>query len=333
MNAYIKAQSYHLPQTVVTNDMLVGEFPEWTVEKVASKIGVSRRHVAREDECASDLAVAAAEKLFAEHGIDRTEVDYLLLCTQSPDYFLPTTACLVQDRLGLPTTIGALDFNLGCSGYVYGLSLAKGLICAGIARNVLLITAETYTRHLHPRDKGNRTIFGDAASATLISTEGFALIENFALGTDGRGAENLIVRTGGMRHPQKADDLTFDSAGNPHSSDYLFMAGAEIFGFTLEAVPPLVASVLQRNDLALSDIDLFVFHQANRYMMEFLRKKIGISPERFYYSLENTGNTVSSTIPVALCEARKEHRLQGKILLAGFGVGYSWGATVLDVKP
>lgn len=329
MKAYIKAISYYLPEDIMTNERLVADFPEWTVEKVASKIGIAKRHIVAKDECASDLAFNAAEKLFAEHGIERNDIDFVLLCTQSPDYFLPTTACLLQERLGLPTSVGALDFNLGCSGFVYGLSLAKGLIAGGIARNVLLITSETYSRHLHPKDKGNRTIFGDAAAATLISTDGYASIENFSLGTDGRGAENLIVRTGGLRNPDKVGDLTFDESNNPKSSDYLFMDGSEIFNFTLESVPLLVDDTLLKNGLCKDDIDLFVFHQANKYMMNFLRKKIKIDESKFYYYLENVGNTVSSTIPIALYEACKDGRLSGTTLLAGFGVGYSWGGVVL----
>lgn len=304
MEAYIKALSYVLPSNEVSNEMLVADFPEWTVEKVAAKIGVSKRYVVDKDECASDLAVLAAERLFKEHNIDKSAIDFLLLCTQSPDYFLPTTACLVHNRLGLPTNIGALDFNLGCSGFVYGLSLAKGLIAGGIAKNILLITAETYSRHINPKDKGNRTIFGDAAAATLIGTEGFAHIENFSLGTDGKGAENLIVRTGGLRNPNKANDLTFDESNNPRSSDYLYMDGAEIVNFTLQAVPALVDNTLAKNSLTKEDINLFVFHQANKYMMNFLRKKIKIEEEKFFYCLETVGNTVSSTIPIALYEAR-----------------------------
>lgn len=330
--AYIKAISYYLPEKVMTNELLVRDFPEWTVEKVASKIGISERHIADEGECASDLAVKAAEKLFLEHTVNKSDIDFLLICTQSPDYFLPTTACLVQERLGLPTSVGALDFNLGCSGFVYGLSLAKGLVCSGVAKNVLLITAETYSKFIHPKDKGNRTIFGDAATATLISTSGFAAIGNFSLGTDGRGANNLMVKSGGLRVPQKQNDLSFDESNNPKSSDFLSMEGSEIFNFTLEAVPLLVEDTLKKNGLQKKEIDLFVFHQANKYMMNFLRKKIKIDEEKFYYYLENVGNTVSSTIPIALYEAQKENKLIGNILLAGFGVGYSWAGVVLKIK-
>jgi 3-oxoacyl-[acyl-carrier-protein] synthase-3 len=329
MKSYIKAISYYLPENVVTNEDLVKEFPEWTVEKVAGKVGVHQRHIASENETASDMATKASEKLFAEHGIDRSIVDFVLLCTQSPDYFLPTSACLIQNRLGLSTSCGALDYNLGCSGFVYGLSLAKGLLAGGIAKNVLLLTAETYSKHIHPKDKGDRTIFGDAATATLISTDGFAAIGDFCLGTDGRGAENLIVRKGGLRQPDALGDLVFDDAGNPTSSDYLYMNGGEIFNFTAEAVPVLVEQVLGKNHLTKDDIQLFVFHQANKYMMNYLRKLIEIDSEKFYFFLENVGNTVSSTIPIALYEAQKEGKLNGNVLIAGFGVGYSWGATIL----
>lgn len=332
MEAYIKAISYFLPEKVVSNEDLVKEFPEWTVDKIAGKVGVNERHIVAKDETATDMAINASEKLFKEHNIDRSCIDFVLLCTQSPDYYLPTSACLIQNKLGLSTSCGALDFNLGCSGYVYGLSLAKGLIAGGIAGNILLITSETYSKHIHLKDKGNRTIFGDASAATLISTSGFASIENFVLGTDGRGAENLIVKKGGLRQPLPMNDTDIDESGNLTSSDYLFMNGGEIFNFTSEAVPVLVEQVLSKNNLLQSDIQLFVFHQANRYMMNYLRKLIDIEQDKFYYCLEKVGNTVSSTIPIALYEARKEGILEGKILLAGFGVGYSWGGTILTIS-
>lgn len=331
MNTYIKAISYYLPENVITNEDLVKEFPEWTVDKIASKVGVIERHVVRENETAVDLAVKASEKLFAEHGIDRNSIDFILLCTQSPDYFLPASACVIQDRLNIPTSCGALDFNQGCSGFIYGLSLAKGLIVANMASNVLLITSETYTKHIHSKDKGNRTIFGDAAAATIISKDGFAKIENFDFGTDGKGAENLIVKTGGIRNRTPLSDVVFDDSGNPKSSDHLYMNGGEIFNFTADAVPLLVENVLNKNDLKSEDINLYVFHQANKYMINYLRKLLDIDKDKFYIFMEKVGNTVSSTIPIALYEAQKENLLKGYLLLAGFGVGYSWGGTVLSI--
>ena len=332
MEVFIKSISYYLPEQKLTNKMLVEEFPEWTVEKVASKVGISERHIASKNETAGDLAAKAAEKLFEENDLNRSEIGFLLLCTQSPDYFLPTTACLLQEKLSLPTSCGAIDFNLGCSGFVYGLALAKGLICAGITKNVLFLTAETYSKYIHPKDKGNRTIFGDAATATLISTEGFAEILNFSLGTDGKGANNLIVKSGASRYRDRANDLTFDEVGNPLSSDHLFMNGSEIFNFTLEKVPQLVVKTLEVNNITMDQIDFFVFHQANKYMMNFLRKKIQIEETKFYYCLEKFGNTVSSTIPIALKEAKQKNCLKGNVLIAGFGVGYSWGGTILKIN-
>lgn len=328
---YIKDIAYYLPEKVVTNEDIVRDFPEWSVEKIASKVGVHQRHVAAADETAADLAVKAAQSLFKQGKCGSQEVDFVLFCTQSPDYFLPTSACIIQKRLGLRTDIGALDFNLGCSGYVYGLALAKGLVVSGVAANVLLLTGETYNKHLHPKDKGNRTIFGDAASATLVGTDGIAEIGKFSLGTDGSGADNLIIKSGGMRCPKRQDDLHFDENNNPVSSDYLYMNGSEIFTFTLDNVPPLIADTLSRNGVEKDEADLYVFHQANKYMLDFLRKKIRIAPERFYYCLSEYGNTVSNTIPIALSNALQDGSLTKgmKVVIAGFGVGYSWGGCLL----
>lgn len=337
--AFIKAISYVLPDKVVSNEELVKEFSEWTVEKIANKVGINNRHVVTENETAVDLAIKAAQKLFEDNPeIKKEDIDFVILCTQSPDYFLPTSACIIQEKMGLPTTCGAFDFNLGCSGYIYGLAIAKGLIAGGIAKNVLLLTAETYTKHLHPRDKGNRTIFGDAATATLVSTEGWAEIEDFSLGTDGRGAENLIMKTGGMRNPEKANDLEFDENGNPISSDYLFMNGANIFTFTQKNVPLVVKDCLNKNLLTIEDVNLFIFHQANSYMLEFLRNKMKIPKEKFFVNMSEIGNTVSNSIPIALADAKSQglisscgEKEDGYILLCGFGVGYSWGACILKL--
>ncbi|MBQ3364722.1 MAG: ketoacyl-ACP synthase III [Muribaculaceae bacterium] len=329
--AFIKYVAYCLPDKVVTNEAIVNDFPEWSVEKITEKVGVNQRHVAAEDETATDLAEKAAIKLIEENNIDKEIIDFVILCTQSPDYFLPTSACLLQTRLGLRQDIGAFDFNLGCSGYVYGLSIAKGLIAGGIAENVLLLTAETYNKYLHPKDKGNRTIFGDAASATLVSVDGEAEVLDFALGTNGKGANNLIVKSGASRLPEKQNDLLFDKNGNPVSSDHLFMNGAQIFAFTQRNVPKVINEVLEKNNLAKEDIDMFVLHQANRYMLDFLRNKMDIPEDKFYIFMENVGNTVSNSIPLCLVEAHKENRLKGNVLLCGFGVGYSWGAVILKM--
>lgn len=173
VKAYIKAVDYYLPDRILTNEEIVRLFPQWSAEKVASKVGILERHIAADNETATDMAFKAAQKLFSNNSHLRESIDFILLCSQSVDYKLPSSSCILQHWLGVKKTCGALDFNLGCSGYEYGLAMAKGLIVSGVATNVLLLTAETYTKYIHPEDKGNLTIFGDAATATIVSTYGF----------------------------------------------------------------------------------------------------------------------------------------------------------------
>ena len=270
--AFIKAITYYLPQRVVSNEELLKDFPEWNVEKVAQKVGVNSRHIAAENETAGDMAEKAARRLFDEYNINPKTIDFLMLCTQSPDYFLPSTACILQDKLGIATSAGAFDYNLGCSGCIYGLAIAKGLITAGIAKNVLLLTAETYNKYLHPSDKSNRSIFGDGAAACLISTDGFAEIGEFVLGTDGKGANNLIVKTGGARHKTKTGLSIEDDEGHIWYDDYLYMNGGDIFNFTLDNVPSMIKEILQKNNVEKDGIDYYIFHQANKFMLNTIRK-------------------------------------------------------------
>lgn len=330
MKSFIKAISYYLPENILSNDILNNEFPEWTVDKISSKTGIYERHIAGENEYAGDMALNAVKKLFDEWNINPETIDFILYCTQSPDYFLPTTACILQDKLGLPTSVGALDFNLGCSGYVYGLSLAKGLISSKSAKNIILITSETYSKFINIKDKSNRTIFGDAASATLISSEsGLAEIGNFSFGTDGSGADFLIVKNGGIRNREMSGVNVFENEIYVKNDNNLFMDGKAIFNFSAQSVPILVDNTLQKNGCEMNDIDLFIFHQANRYMLNFIRKKINIPEEKFYLFLEKCGNTVSSTIPIALYNANMDSKINGNVLLAGFGVGLSWAGVIL----
>ncbi len=332
MGASIKAISYYLPERVVTNEDLVKEFPEWDVEKVYSKVGVKERHLAAESETAGDLAEKAALQLFEEYQVSPSDIDFLLLCTQSPDYRLPSTACILQDRLGIPTSAGAFDYDLGCSGCIYGMAVAKGLIAAGLASHVLLLTAETYTKYLHPDDKSNRTIFGDGAAACLISKEkGLAEIGDFVFGTDGSGADNLMVKTQGARFPERTGLSTEDDDGHVNREDYLYMNGSAIFNFTLEQVPPMMKQLLEKSGLGKDDIDYYVFHQANKYMLSTLRKICGISKDKFHIDLEHTGNTVSSTILISLKDSLEQGLICPgmKVMACGFGVGLSYGGTIL----
>ena len=197
----ISSVETELPRTTLDNSQLAAEFKNWTAEKILAKTGIRTRHIAGPDECASDLAVGAAKKLLARDSCPRAEIDYLIYCTQSPDYLLPTTACLIQERLELSNTCAALDFNLGCSGYIYGLGLAKALIESRQANAVLFLTADTYSKFINPKDQSVRTLFGDAGTATLIraGVGPGKLAGPFVYGTDGRGKNNLIVPTRGLK--------------------------------------------------------------------------------------------------------------------------------------
>lgn len=330
--AFIRAISYIFPTTILNNSVLSEKFSNWSEDKIYEKTGIKQRYIAKDDEFASDLAVKAAEKLFTEYSISPGSIDFIIYCTQSPDYILPTTACILQERLRLSNHCGAFDINLGCSGYIYGLAVCKGLIQASIAKNILFITSETYSKYIHPEDKGNRTIFGDAASATLISGDGIAEILNFDLGTDGSGAGNLIIQDGGTRS-KYGNPLANEGLGDSFNpSSYLYMNGPEIFAFTSKMVPVLVNRVLDNNQISKTDVDLYIFHQANKFILDFLRKKINIPKDNFFNHIENCGNTVSSTIPIALYEAIALKLCKGNVLLAGFGVGYSWGGVLLNFK-
>ncbi len=313
---HLAAIEYYLPENILTNEDISKEFPEWSAEKIKAKIGVDARHVSGESETALDLAIKACEKLFENY--DRNDIDFILFCTQSPEYFLPTTACILQDRLSLRKSIGALDFNLGCSGFVYGLTLAKGLIATGIAQRILLVTAETYTKFIDKNDKSNRTIFGDGAAVTVVERDKSKKDFKFSVGTDGSGFSNLIVENGAAHN--KAEQPT------------LYMKGPKIFTFAIENIPSVINETLEKNQLQLDDIDLFVFHQASSYMLNYLKNMCGIPDEKFFVDMKDIGNTVSASIPIALKLATEQGRLKkgDKVMVVGFGVGYSWGAGILE---
>jgi 3-oxoacyl-[acyl-carrier-protein] synthase-3 len=341
IRAQIAAIEYYLPETVLTNDDLAQLYPDWPAKLVVEKTGIQSRHIAARDETAADMAVKAAQKLFDRNLCAPQDIDFVLLCTQSPDYFLPTSACLIQDQLHIPKTCGAFDFNLGCSGFVYGLAVSRALVENGLAANVLLLTADTYSKFIHPLDRSVRTLFGDAATATLIrrvetDVSGQPLIGPFVFGTDGSGANLLIVPAGGLRRPhsdETAREQT-DPKGNTRSSANLYMNGPAILSFSMAAVPALVERLLSESGMDRDSIDAYVFHQANKMMLDALRKRCSIPSERFVVDLEDKGNTVGSTIPIALVDGCRAGTIKPKarVMLVGFGVGLSW-AGALSVLP
>lgn len=311
----------YLPEKVLSNEDL--EYLGWSAKKIFSKTGIKERHITKVDETALDLAFNACKNLFVKYDIDKNEVDYILYCTQSPDYNLPNNVSILHKKLELRNDIASLEYNQGCSGYIYGLSLAKALLSSNLAKNVLLVTTDTYTKYIDENDRANKTIFGDGATATYLTLKEIEKFGQFIFGTDGKGASNLCINNSGL----SKEALTLEGF-----EDKLFMNGTEIFNFTLEAVPSSIESVLKKNELNIDDIDYFCFHQANNFMLEHLRMKLNIPEDKFPKFIETTGNTVSSTIPLLINDLNQKNIFKkgDKLLLIGFGVGYSWGTTIIE---
>ncbi len=321
MGIEIHAIEYYLPDKIRTNDEIAPLMSGWTAEKIFDKIGINNRHISGNNETALDLAEKASRNLLSK--IKNIEVECLVLCTQSPDYLLPTGACILQNRLGLKTSTMCFDFNLGCSGYIYGLAIARGLILSNTVNNCLLVTADTYSKYIAEDDGGNMALFGDAATATFLIKSSSKEILKFQFGTDGSGANNLIVNGGGVK-----------SIYNQNVFPRLSMNGPAIFDFTNLAVPDLVMSTLKENKLTINEVDYFIFHQANKFILKHLRNKLKIPDEKFIIDIEDYGNTVSSTIPIVIANKQNQDIdfFQNKtVMLVGFGVGYSWGAVILKM--
>ncbi len=324
MAAVIKAIDYYLPENICTNDELAKIHPQWPMDKIVSKIGITSRRYASDDEFSIELGIKAAKQLLNHHDIDPDCIDFILFCTQTPKFLSPTNACVIQEALGLSQQVGALDINQGCSGYVYSLMLAESLVMQRRAINVLLITADTYTRYVDKNDHCLLPIFGEGASASLITyEEGEHGIQGFEYGTNGAEAEKIIAANTGIK------GLTSGQAYKPD----LFMNGPAVFNFALEVVPKLVKKLLDNVQLKQENIDHFIFHQANAYMLEHIRERMNIPEERFIVNVREIGNTTSSSIPIALHGALKEKRIKkgDKVIFVAFGVGLSWAACLVQM--
>jgi 3-oxoacyl-[acyl-carrier-protein] synthase-3 len=308
----IRAIGTYLPERTVGNDELIERFG-WDREFLEVKLGIHQRHIAAEGEGSAAMGVAAAENLFANSDLQREDVDLLIVCTQNPDYGLPHTSALVQDQLGLPVTVAAFDIGLGCSGFVYGLSIVRGMLETLGLRNALLITSDPYSKVIDPSDRGTSPLFGDGAAATWVAADGSGgEIGHFTFGTDGAGARNLIVEP--------------DESG----TRCLSMQGRAIFEFMLERIPGDLERCATENDLTTDDVDLFLLHQASAYMLGYVTKRMKLDPSRVPIHMQDTGNLVSSSIPFLIARLAERGELAGKTtLLSGFGVGLSWASTVV----
>ncbi|MFZ6752920.1 3-oxoacyl-ACP synthase III family protein [Undibacterium sp. Dicai25W] len=323
MGAMIEAVSFYLGEEKLDNETLTARQPDWPVHKIAEKTGIHLRHISKENCFSLELAIEAGRKLFLEHDIRPDSIDYVIFCSQTPKFLIPTSACVLQHALGLPTHIGAFDLNQGCSGYVTGLMLANSLIQCQHAERVLLITADTYTKLLHPDDRSLKTIMSDAASATVISAAGNdRRFHHFEFGTDGAGAQSITAEFSGVKGLL---------SGSPYLQDFK-MNGGEVFNFVISTLPDLISKLIARMSLQLSDIDLFIFHQANSHMLESVRAKMDVSRDKFFVAMNDVGNTGSSSIPIAISQAIQAKKLVPgqKVVFAGFGAGLSWNSCIMD---
>lgn len=335
--ARIRAIEYHLPENKLTNEELSTIYPEWSIDKIYSKTGINSRCVSKKGETALDLAEAACAKLFSTNQISSENVQALVFCTQTPDHILPPNSPLLQARLGINKSVMAFDISHGCSGFVYSIALAKSLIESNAVENVLVVTADTYSKYINDTDRSVRTIFGDAASATLVVSEesGKPFMDNFIFNTDGSGGKNLIIPEGGTRLKETYDEKAYEyvKADGLRNLNNIYMNGPEIFTFSMRTVPAMVQKVLELAAINLEDIDKVIFHQASAMMLDNLKRKCKIPDNKFITYFDNIGNTVSSTIPIAMKHALANGQLQkGEvILIAGFGVGYSSAAGIVTL--
>ncbi len=336
MKVGITALAYSLPKNKITNSDLASRFGESYMKKIFPTVGILERRAATKDECASDFAIRASEKIF-EMGVDRNSIDLLVFGTQMPDYQMPTTACIIQNKLGLPTSCAAFDVNLGCSQFVYCLAIANAWIKSGMAKRALVLAGDTPTRVINPKDNVVAPIFGDGAVAVIVEEVSAGGFGEFDLGTDGRGWKDLIRRTSGLREPPTPETSveSADKSGAVRSLDDMFMDGGNVFLFAINSVPKSVVKLLGKSGLRIEDIDLFVFHQASELIVKSFAKLLKIPSEKMHFKLHDVGNTGGSTVGITLADAFLNGRIKpgDKILLSACGVGLSWGTCLLEWSP
>lgn len=335
MPAHIKHIAYYLPEKIYSNEDFFRDFPASRENRGLKKLGIDQRRIAAHNETAADMATKAARQLIANHHIDAVSIDFLLYVSFDFDYYTPATSCVIHEALGLAPHCGTLDQTHGCSAYVYALSTAKGLIEANGLNNVLVLTASTLTKRLHPGDRACKYLFGDAASATLVVNKDGQGIGQMAFGTDSKNFQKIIVRDGGDKYPitDTSYDPFTDEFGNTTSHGDFYMDGVGVFLFTMRRVPELVSQALQKNKLTQNDIDMFVFHQASGHIVDTLAKKMQIPEEKLFNYTGLVGNTVSSSIAITLAEGLKQNKIKknDRVMLIGFGVGLSLAATVVTI--
>ncbi|MBO5255460.1 MAG: ketoacyl-ACP synthase III [Opitutales bacterium] len=332
MGIKIKSISYALPEQRLTHTQLCDRFGKDVMDKVAMVSGIYERRIATENECASDFALTATKEILK--GEDISTIDMLIFATQTPDYLLPTTACILQHKLGLKKDIIAFDINLGCTQFIYALSTAYAYINAGMAKKALILSGDTPTRLINAKDKSAVTLFSDAGSACIVEYSQKDEIVNFVFGSDGAGYRDLICETSGMRHRPKPEDfIEFeDENQNVRSNVNLYINGFKIFAFAFKTIPQTVTSLLQQSNLSKEDIDLYIFHQAGEKIVSASAQRLGLPLEKVFFNLHDIGNCGGSSVAIALVDAIKAGKLKAgmKVMLCTFGVGLSWGGCIID---
>jgi len=317
-NIKILAIEYCLGEKKESGFDLQKDNPDWKIEDIEEKTGIKTRWIALKETTAVDLACNACDKIFEK--VDRNKVDTLLFVTQSPDYFLPSSSCIIQNRVSLKTTTKCFDINLGCSGFIYALSMAAAYIKSGFSDNILIVCADTYSRYIDKNDRTNRPVFSDAGSATLLTKSYSKRVGPFEFGTDGSNYDKLIVKEGAAKSG-------FIKNNNPT----LYMDGAAVFMFTMSIVSKSIKAFLNKEGVVKEKIDMYIFHQASKVVLDNLQRVLEIPDDSMYKNIRHLGNTVSSSIPIALRDADMNSTIAHEelILISGFGVGLSWGTCLL----
>ena len=335
MNTIITGMHYCVPRRRLTNEELATRFDGRQLKSIIKMAGIQERRVVAAGETASDLAYWAAKRLLEDRKVDPGEIDLVIFASQTGDYQIPATACVMHGRLGLSEKCAAFDINLGCTSFPYALSVAHSMLISGVARKALILNAEALTTVIHPKDRGLVPLHGDGAAATLLepTSEKGGFI-GFSLGTEGAGFRHLLIPASGARVPRTAETgiEVVDDSGSVRTQEHLQMNGPAIFHFSVYKVPEVIKEALSRFDLSVADLDLVILHQANKTMIDLIYKALDVPPEKRFYFIETVGNTSGASSPMALAEAWRQSRLRPgtRTLLAAFGVGLSWGITIIE---
>jgi len=333
MGLVINQIEYYLPEKIVTNKDLALENPDWEVEKIEQKSGVKRRHIAGENETALNLAIKAVEKILSTGSILKEEINGIVFCTQSSDYIMPSNSFLIHKYFNFSEDVWAFDYDLACSGYIYGLAIARGFISTNLAKNVLLITSDTYSRYINPKDRATSVLFGDGAAASILCEDDGRGVLDIILSSKGENFDVFYIPAGGCKTPKsdRTKQVSVDHSGNIRNLENIHMNGFAVWQFISKKVSEQINKLLKRNHLTIDDIDLFIFHQASKLTIDSLVKTLGIDKAKVFMNIECVGNTVSSSIPIALKDAEINSKLKNGdlVLLSGFGVGLSWGSSIM----